>query len=175
MRRGMSLALVAGGIGLAALIGAVAAAPSVSAQSAVPIGPQQVFTGLVNGMHPTGTIKVFCPGPIRVGQTGHPVGGQTVGVRRAAASTTVGTGFTGSLGMSIVVSFASPVATGPGPTTTPPITFTTYGTQPIPTSLTTPCRGRRAVIFSPRPTSKTARNAVVQVTYENIAAALDAG
>lgn len=174
MQRRTALSLMTGGIGLAALIGAVAVAPSVSAQSAVPIGPRQVFTGLVNGKHPTSTITVFCPGPIRVGQTGHPVGGQTVGVRPAAASTT-GTGFTGSLGRSIVVTFANPVATGPGPATNPPITFTSYGTQPIPTSLTTPCGGRGAVIFSPRPTSRTARNAVVQVTYENIAATLDAG
>jgi hypothetical protein len=170
MRRGMSIGLVAGGLALAALIGSVAVAPTVSAQSVTPVGPHQSFFGLVNGTHPTAVIKVFCPGPIRVGQTGHPVGGQTVGVRLGPASTAADSGYTGSLGRSIVVSFPSPVTTPPS--TNPPITFRTYGTQPIPTSLVTPCAGRLPVVFSPVPTSKTARSAVVEVTYENIAVSL---
>jgi len=170
MRRGMSIALVTGGLALAALIGTVGAAPTAGAQSVTPVGPHQSFFGLVNGTHPTAVIKVFCPGPIRVGQTGHPVGGQTLGVKLGPASTAVDSGFTGSLGRAIVVTFVSPVTTPPA--TNPPITFRTYGTQPLPTSLVTPCAGRLPVVFSPEPTSKTARSATVEVTYENIAVSL---
>jgi hypothetical protein len=170
MRRGMSIGLVAGGLAVAALVGTVSAAPTVGAQSVTPVAPRQSFFGLVNGTHPTAVIKVFCPGPIRVGQTGHPVGGQTLGVRLGPASTAVDSGFTGSLGRAIVVTFVSPVTTPP--TTNTPITFRTYGTQPLPTSLVTPCAGRLPVVFSPVPTSKTARSATVEVTYENIAVSL---
>jgi len=157
----MTTGLVGAGIALASLVGGVATAPAVSAGPIVPIGPNQTYFGLVNGRHPTATIKVLCPGP--VGRTGHPLAGQTVGVNPGPSSTASDVGFTGSAGRSIVVIFG-------GPTTSAPITFKTYGTQPIPTSLLLPCGGTAPVVFSPRPTSKTARNATVVVTYENIAA-----
>ncbi len=63
---------------------ALAAAP-VGAQLPLggPIGPNQVFGALVNGStgYPSpATIRMACFGPIRPGQTGHPLPGQTVEV-----------------------------------------------------------------------------------------------
>ena len=167
MRHRMTTLLVGGGATLALLLGSGVTAGSAVGAPSAPIGPHQFFNGLVNGKHPTATITVVCPGPARLGQTGHPVAGQTVGVSQAPASTASGVGFTGSLGRSVVVIFSGPATTPP--VTTVPLTFTSYGTQAIPTSLSLPCAGTAPVIFSPRPTSKTARNSVVEVTYLNIA------
>ena len=142
------------------------AATAVSAGASTAIGPNQAFIGLVNGKHPTATITVACPGPVRpppFGQTGHPLANQTLGVMRAP-STTANSGFTGSRGTSIITLFVVPVDTP-----AVPVTFTHYGTQPLPTSLLLPCSGSSPVVFSPKPTSKTARSASVMVTYENIA------
>lgn len=130
------------------------------------IGPNQAFIGLVNGTRPKATIKVVCPGPVRpppATQTGHPVSGQTLAVT-ASRSTLTSVGRTGSRGTSISVTFVTPVD---APTV--PVTFTRYGTQPLPTSLLLPCSGSTPVVFSPQPTSKTARSSSVSTTYENIA------
>jgi hypothetical protein len=130
------------------------------------IGPNQSFIATVNGKHPTATITVACPGPVRpppFAQGGHPIVNQTLGVLPARATTT-STGFTGSRGKSITVTFVLPVDSP-----AIPVTFTHYGTQPIPTSLLLPCSGSAPVVFTPQPTRKTARSASVMVTYENIA------
>jgi len=152
---------------LAGILVLVATGASASAEPAsVTIGPEQAFIGLVNGTHPKATIKVVCPGPVLpppATQTGHPLSGQTLGVMPEASTSTT-TGWTGSRGRSIAVLFVTPVD---APTV--PVTFTRYGTQALPTSLLLPCSGSTPVVFSPQPTSKTARSASVLVTYENIA------
>jgi len=146
-------------------VGAINVAAAAEATSAA-IGPNQSFIGQVNGTHPKATIKVVCPGPVRpppFAQSGHPLADQTLGVA-PAPSTTAHTGFTGSRVKSITATFVLPVD---APTV--PVTFTHYGSQPIPTSLLLPCSGSAPVVFSPQPTSKTARSASVTVTYENVA------
>jgi hypothetical protein len=59
------------------LITAVTAAPASAAiiDPAV-IGPNQYFSGVVNGHTGHATINMACFGPIRPGQTGHPLAGQ---------------------------------------------------------------------------------------------------
>jgi hypothetical protein len=63
------------------------------------------------------------------------------------------------------------VAAFGGPATNASVTFTSYGSPPIPTSLVLPCSATGSVVFSPRPTSRTARSTTVTVTYLNLAAA----
>jgi hypothetical protein len=54
----------------------------------------------------------------------------------------------------------------PSSTAAPPdLTFTTYGSQPIPTTLLLPCIGSGTVVFTPRPTSATARSVTLTVTF----------
>jgi len=148
--------LIVATVAVGVIIAAASAQPSSTA-----IGPNQAFIGLVNGKYPTAIVTVACPGPGRLGQTGHPVGNQTIGLTPAPSTATT-TGFTGSRGKSIVTRFG-------GTVTSKAVTFTTYGTQAIPTSLAVPCSGSGSVSLSPRPKSKTARSASVMVTYENIA------
>jgi hypothetical protein len=146
-------------------LGVISAAASAQPASTA-IAPNQAFFGLVNGKHPKATITVACPGPVLpppATQTGHPLSGQTLGVM-AASSTATSTGRTGTRGKSITVGFVIPVD---APAL--PVTFTHYGTQALPTSLLLPCSGTLPVVFSPQPTSKTARSVSVMVTYENIA------
>jgi hypothetical protein len=45
------------------------------------------------------------------------------------------------------------------------VTFTDYGSQPIPTTILLPCYGSTTVLFVPRPTSRTARSAHVKITF----------
>jgi hypothetical protein len=55
-----------------------------------------------------------------------------------------------------------------GPTSTaaaPVVTFTQYGSQPIPTTLRLPCYGTSSVLFRPVPTSATARSTHVSVRF----------
>jgi hypothetical protein len=128
------------------------------------IGPHQHFVGLVNGKSMKATVIVACPGPVWIGRMGHPVGG-TIAVE--PPSTVAGpSGYTGSRGRSVVATFVVPVDTPP---TNSALTFTQYGSQPIPSSLLLPCSGSGVVVFTPEPTSKTAQNATVSVTYVNIA------
>jgi hypothetical protein len=48
--------------------------------------PKQYFTGVINGKDGNTTtpitIRMACAGPIRPGQTGHPVAGQTLAVHQ---------------------------------------------------------------------------------------------
>jgi hypothetical protein len=148
------LAISAATLGLAVPAGAAVIDP-------LPIGPNQGFTGQVNKVHVGAVITVFCPGPAFPGQTGHPVGGQTVSAVPGAVST--GGGYTGSLGRSIVVIFPPTATTGS-------VTLTGYYEyQPIPTTLLFPCSGTGTVRYRPEPTSMTARDDTVTVTFENIA------
>jgi hypothetical protein len=121
-----------------------------------PIGPNQFFSGLVNGRHSQAIVRVACPGPI---SHGHPFGNQPLEVIQASP---VPGGFTGSAATSIVAYFA------PAATAQPVVTFTKYGVKmAIPTSLTLPCSGQGRVVFSPQPFSPTARADMVTVTFEN--------
>jgi hypothetical protein len=150
--------------------GAFAMSPTAVASTA--IGPNQSFVGLVNGHASKATIDVVCPGPARLGQTGHPAGGQTIGVQFPPPSTVpvVPTGYTGTRGRSIVASFISPVAAQASPASST-VVFSQYGTVSLPTTLLVPCIGSGSVLFTPKPTSKTARSATVSVSYVNLAVA----
>lgn len=80
---------------------ALPALPASAAVEATPVGPNQFFTGLVNNVAGSATIRVTCSGTVHPGQTGHPVAGQTVQVQPAAGPTSADVGFTGSAGTSI--------------------------------------------------------------------------
>jgi hypothetical protein len=152
------LAMVGGMLATGGIAGAATTATTT-------IGPHQHFVGLVNGKSTKATVIVACPGPVSNGKTGHPVGGK---IAVEPPSTTAGTsGSTGSRGHSVAVAFMIPV--DPTPATNPVLTFTQYGSQAIPSSLSLPCSGSGVVVFTPEPTSKTAQSTTVNVTYENIA------
>lgn len=157
--RGTPKILVGLAVTCGSVLGTVVTGPVAGARASSLIGPKQLFVGLVNGTPAKATIDVLCPGPAN---TGHPLANQTVAVR-LAPSTATSTGFTGSRGRSVVATFG-------GPATNAPVTFDSYGSRPIPTSLILPCGGTGTVVFSPRPTSKTARNATVTVSYLNMGA-----
>jgi hypothetical protein len=158
-------------LALAAALLALAAAPAASAAAApvqdpVPIGPNQYFTGLVNG-HPPGqaVIDVVCPGPAYPGQTGRPLANQPVEVEPAAVSGTVDLGYTGSAGKAITAALA-------GPTSAIIVigSFTSYFVpKDIPVTISVPCSGQGKVAFIPSPASTTARTAILPVTFVNVA------
>jgi len=140
-----------------------------SASATIPpqgkVGPNQYFNGLVNGQYGLGapvSIQMACFGPLRPGETGHPMAGQTVEVLRPVVIVVGHTGFTGPLGNRIMAFFGPPpplpVVTGPTPvsvtppTTTGTVTFKHYGVvKAIPTSLVLPCSGTGHVFFVPMP------------------------
>ncbi|MGH3795913.1 MAG: hypothetical protein ACRDSP_13610 [Pseudonocardiaceae bacterium] len=125
-----------------------------------PIGPDEYFSGLVNGQTGQASIQMGCFGPIHPGQTGHPFAGQTVEVIPVAGPTSRDIGFTGSAATAIDATFPPPS------TTSLPVVLHDYAvTEQIPTSLVLPCFGRGVVTFVPDPTSRTARTATVQVTF----------
>jgi len=127
----------------------------------VPITPNQVFTGQVNGVAGVSRIAVVCDGPIDVVPTGHPLAGQTVtAVQGDSSGTTPSVGFTGSAGTAIVVGFGSSISP------TPPVTLRFFqASASIPTDVLVPCAGTGVVSFTPRLTSATARTAFTKVTF----------
>ncbi|MFN2606429.1 MAG: hypothetical protein ABR511_00840 [Acidimicrobiales bacterium] len=141
----------------AAVVGTASAASAASAAAAdqPPIQPGQLFTGFVNGQRPDATISMACFGPVRPGQTGHPMAGQTLSVSR---SLDVPGGNTGSAGtrIKVLIGDTHPVLAA---------VFTHYGTRPLPTSLTLPCSGTRVVRFVPVPTSDSARPDVLHASF----------
>ena len=156
---------------LAALVLAASAVPTAAfatgpIQDPVLIGPNQPFIGLVNGKSSDATIVMACLGPITAGETGHPVGNQTVEVE--TASTVAATdGFTGSAGTQIDAIFNAPVSSSANP----PIEFTAYFVKElIPTTDVLPCSGSGVVSFVPLPTSATARGYAVSVSFVDIIA-----
>ena len=146
------------------LLGGAVGIPSAAASvDPAPIGPNQFFTGQVNGASANSVIRVVCPGPVTVGQTGHPVSGQTVDVLPGASSTSAGVGYTGAGADHIVVNFDSA-------STSAPVTLDKYAVRAaIPTTLSLPCSGTGKVDFVPAPASTTAQTATVSVSYANIA------
>jgi hypothetical protein len=155
--------------------GATTTVLGTGASSATPlhgrIGPNQLFAASVNGQ--TGgamraTIRMACFGPIRPGQTGHPMAGQTVEVFRPEVIV-AHDGFTGPTANEIAVFFNAPP---PSPATTPTasssVTFHRYGVRrAIPTPIFLPCAGQGNVYCAPLPASPLgpARSAVVPVNY----------
>lgn len=122
-----------------------------SAQPAtILVGPKQHFVAEVNGKAHDATVAVVCDTPLQAGETGYPLAGQSIGVEPSPGAH----GYTGSVGTSIVAGFANAT-----------VTFGEYATQSIPSSLALPCEGRGPVVFSPEPTSATARSVKVGVTY----------
>jgi hypothetical protein len=134
------------------------------------VGPDQYFGALVNGHNGVAApalIQMACFGPIRPGETGHPMAGQTVEVV-LPVSTAGSVGFTGANANSIVAFFGAPppTATGVGPSASN-VTFKHYGVaKKIPTSLVLPCAGTGNVFFVPLPMSPpSSRAATVRVSY----------
>ena len=134
------------------------------------IGPHQVFIGLVNhnsGISSHAQIRVACPGPIRPGETTHPLANQPLVVTRPAV---IGAKFgnTGAFGTHITAYLGIPPAAGGAGGLA---TFTYYNTpKPIPTTLNVPCSGSGYITFMPFPRDPgTSRAFVVPVDYVNIA------
>jgi hypothetical protein len=134
-----------------------------------PIGPNNFFTGDVNGASQNGTITTDCIGPIVPGEKGHPVGNQFVAVIPGVSSgSDVSVGFTGSLGNEVTAFLEVPTSTGP-------VSTGLIGTMhewvvhlAIPTSLVVPCDGTADVVFVPGPPSPTAKSAIVHVRLVQI-------
>jgi hypothetical protein len=127
----------------------------IAASADASILPNQLFVGFVNNQRPSATIRMACFGPVRPGQTGHPVAGQTLTVTR---SLDVPGGNTGSAGNEVQAIFTTPsVAVA--------ATFRNYRTLPLPTWLTLPCAGSSRVSFVPTPSSRTARSDTVRVSF----------
>jgi hypothetical protein len=158
--RKRSFLLVASAMSL--LVGVVGSGVASAAKG---IGPDQHFVGLVNKHSTNAIIVMVCATP-DPSETGHPLSGQTIAVKpRTTAPST--SGDTGTRGRSITATIVWAAAVS---TANPPLTFTQYGSQTIPTSLVLPCSGSGSVVFSPEPTSKTASSARVAVSFGNITA-----
>lgn len=131
------------------------------AHAATPIGPNQYFAGNVNGKTSNASIMVGCFGPIA---TGHPLPSQYVLVTPAPSSTTTNIGYTGTSANAVTVTLLLGTSSG-GIGSYPVGTLTKYDTKlAIPTTLTLPCAASGRVVFTPTPTSSTARPATVTVT-----------
>ena len=134
------------------------------------IGPHQAFIGLVNGRSGIGQhaqIRVACPGPIRPGETTHPLGHQPLEVTRPPAIAGK-FGNTGAHGTHINAYLGiPPAATDAGGIAS----FAYYGVaKPIPTTLTVPCSGSGFITFIPFPRDPgTSKSFVVPVDFVNIA------
>ena len=127
-----------------------------SAAAQAPVGPNQLFSGVVNGRTANATVYVVCPGPTYPGELGRPFADKWEVVPG-------GSGFTGSAANRIVATISSPAK---GATST----FTEYGVaQAFPATALLPCSGTGTAVFTPAPTSPTARAAVVTVRFVNIA------
>jgi hypothetical protein len=168
----MPMFVTAAAVALAAVLAtAVPGSAAVSAPagpsspvSTSKVGPNQAFIGLVNGDASNATIDVLCPGPLRVNQKGDAASGQTLAIESPSA-VAVASGTTGSKADSIVAQLA-PGATSTSAAVGVTVIFTKYGTEPFPTNVLLPCDGSSAVVFTPRPTSKTARSTRVDVRFE---------
>ena len=153
------------GLAVAAVIALVVqAAPA----QAGPVGPKQYFTGVINGKAGNTTtpitIKMACFGPIRPGETGHPLGGQTLAVHQLFPPASGSLGYTGN-DAAIGVFFTAPPPAAAQPGATTPV-FTRYDRpQPLPTSLTLPCAGTGTVWFTPIPVVPPSLSATVPVRY----------
>ncbi|MFC4031144.1 hypothetical protein ACFO3J_06620 [Streptomyces polygonati] len=151
-------------LALAAATASTASATADISPAPTPIGPNQAFTGQVNGVSTGAVIKVACFGPVTADETGHPVAGQSVSAALLPPpSGSVRGGWTGDAATRLLVEFGSPVSIG---TITQ---LTAYGLPvAIPAWLELPCSGAGKVVFAPSPTSATARSSTIPVTYQNV-------
>jgi hypothetical protein len=140
------------------------------AGAAVKVGPNQFFTGVINGQDGNTTtpitIRMACFGPVKPGETGHPMAGQTLAVHQLFPPTATGSllGFTGN-DAEIGVFFNAPPPVTPGGVRTTPI-FTRYDvSKRLSTSLTLPCSGTGTVFFTPIPVLPPSRTASVPVAF----------
>jgi hypothetical protein len=149
-------------LGTVAALVVVLCATSAAAVTGQPIGANQAFVGRVNGSFDRATIKMACFGPIRQGQTGHPMSGQTLEVLSPPPPIVVGPihpGYTGASATRIVA-----VLRGDTPVVL--ARFTRYFTgQAIPTNVELPCAGSGVVRFVPKPRSFTSKAAWVTVSF----------
>ena len=162
----VTLRRTAGAFGLVIL---AVVATAVPAGAAGKVGPNQYFTGVVNGTDGNTvtpiTIEMACFGPVHPGQTGHPTGGQTLAVHQLFPPT----GVAGSLGATgndseIGVFFNAPPPVAAAGGTTP--VFTRYDkTKRLSTKLTLPCSGTGTVWFTPIPVVPPSQSAAVPVQF----------
>ena len=145
-----------------ALVFAALSVPALAAGAARPasaanIQPNQYINGDVNGFTSgTAPIQVDC-------QTGHPLAGQFVEVIPGSPAGSALAGFTGSAGTAVTVTLDYP--TFPGPVTVG--TLTAYGTElAIPTTLKLTCGDSGEAVFTPTPTSPTARPATLPIANQ---------
>lgn len=154
-------------LGLAVVATAVMAIPAGASQR---VGPNQYFTGVINGHDGNTTIPIVirmaCFGAIKPGETGHPMAGQTLAVHQLFPPTSSGgsLGFTGK-DSQIDLFFNVPPPAAGGTLTTTPI-FKYYDvTKRLPTSLTLPCAGAGTAYFVPVPVIPPSRAATVPVEF----------
>jgi hypothetical protein len=125
-------------VAIAVTVIVVADAPA----GAGPIGPNQHFSGLVNGKRSSAVVTTVCPGPA-TGRTGPVAGGQVLAVVRRGHP-----GYTGPF-TTIYAWFVPQSGTTTAPTQ---LEFDSYRTpQAIPTSVQVPCDGTGEVEFSSCP------------------------
>jgi hypothetical protein len=130
---------------LAAVVAAVVITlAGVPAGAQQPIGPNQHFSGLVNGTRSSAVVYTVCAGPASTGRTGPVAGGQTVSVMRVKK----GVGYTGPFAQ--IYAWFVPQSSA---TTAPAqLKFVTYNApQAIPTSVQVRCDGTGQVEFSSCP------------------------
>jgi hypothetical protein len=127
-----------------------------------PIQPNQFFNGLVNGSGGSAVIKMACFGPIRPGQLGHPMAGQSVNVFGPLQT---GAGFTGrATSIDATLSFSIP----PSPTSVAvQLALFQFYNQPAPisTELEFPCGGMGQVVFDPVKGGRSAKAAILSVSF----------
>jgi len=147
-----------------------------TAGAAQKVGPNQYFTGVINGTDGNTVtpiaIQMACFGPLRPGETGHPMEGQTLAVHQLFPPTVTSTlGKTGN-DSSIDVFFGAPPPATPlgasAHTAVKTIRFVHYDkSKGLPTSLTLPCSGTGTVWFVPIPVVPPSQAAAVPVEFES--------
>ncbi len=138
------------------------------------VGADQYFTGVINGTDGNTAnpipLQMACFGPLTPGETGHPLGGQTLAVHQLfppAGSSSLGE--TGN-DTSIDVFFgAVPPGSAEAVTSrSTTVSFTRYDkTKRLPTSLTLPCSGTETVWFVPIPVSPPSQAQAVTVQLDS--------
>jgi len=162
---------------IAIVLGVSIVALTVAAQTAGAahrVGPDQFFTGVINGRDGNTAVPIHidmaCFGPVTPGETGHPMGGQTLAVHQLFPPTIGSTiGKTGN-DSTIEVFFGAPPPASPsalsGPAATKTVGFTRYDSvKALPTSLTLPCGGKGTVWFVPIPVVPPSEAAAVPVKF----------